>query len=142
MDSSSIVKLYVDEANAYEVRRLVTTADQIATSALAYVEVHSALRRARADRKILSNSAYTRILGEFHGDWAHYLVVSTDERIILEAGEIATKHPLSGADSVHLASVMALREVYPDEVSLSTWDKRLSASAASKGLSLAHEVTS
>jgi predicted nucleic acid-binding protein len=50
------------------------------------------------------------------------------------AADLAIEHALSGADAVHLASVLMLSDAEPVFI---TWDRRLASAAAAAGLSVA-----
>ena len=53
LDTSSLVKLYVDEPGSDAVHRLVGTATAVATSSIAYTETRAALTRRRRERDAL-----------------------------------------------------------------------------------------
>jgi predicted nucleic acid-binding protein len=142
VDSSSIVKLYVPEAGSAETNDVVSNADRVATSLLAYAEVRAALARARRDRRIRTVSSYARCKNQFEQDWPTYLQLAASEGLIHSAGDLAERHALSGFDSVHLSAALALSSGTAEEIQVSTWDQRLAAAAIAEGLSLAHEVKS
>jgi uncharacterized protein len=141
-DTDSICKLYLtDEIGIAETRKAVEEADALATSLLSYAEVRGVLARARRGRRIGSNRAYDRVAAEFEDDWPHYFVILVSPEIVREAGGLAAKQALTGVDALHLASAVSLRAQVPDDISTSTWDKRLAAAFLAEGLALAHEVT-
>ena len=142
MDSSSVVKLYIPAETGWEqVHSIMDAADPAGSSAITYAEVRSALARARRARRIPSTRAYQRILAEFESDWASLFKIEASMELIHRAGDLAERHALSGADAIHLASVLASQQRVPDQVLLSTWDRRLSEAGQQEGLSLAHEVS-
>ena len=140
MDSSSIVKLYVEEEHAKETRGLAQAADRLASTAIAFVEVKAAFARHHRERRIRARSQYQRINEDFDAQWQTFLVHPVTDAVIRHAGTLALAHPLSGYDAVHLASTFAVQTGTPEEVRLSTWDGQLARAARAEGLSLAHEV--
>ena len=50
------------------------------------------------------------------------------------AGELAARHRLRGADAVHLASALALGST---NLTVAVWDRRLHAGVAAAGLAVA-----
>jgi predicted nucleic acid-binding protein len=141
MDSSSIVKLYVqDESGITETRTAAVQADYIATSAIAYAEVRAAFARMRRSGRVRSARAHRGVVAAFETDWPSFLAVNVSSEIIHRAGELTETHPLSGYDALHLASALGTEETIPESITLSTWDNQLSRAAKAEGLSLAHEV--
>ena len=139
MDSSSLVKLYVDDEDGVaETRAAVTAAHEVWTSPLAYAEVRSALAKAhRAQR--LTAVQLRRAASAFDVDWPIYRAVEPTDGVLRAAGDASERHPLSGADALHLASGLALHSRLPGEpVHLTTWDKRLWDAAQADGLTLSH----
>lgn len=141
LDSSSIVKLYVDEDHSNETRQVVATASRVSSTILAYVEVRAALARQRRERRIRTERSYNQVLDTFLADWRDYHSIPTSDEVVERAGDLAADHALSGYDAVHLASAIRLRRGTAEEVRFSTWDGRLARAARSEGLPLAHEVT-
>jgi predicted nucleic acid-binding protein len=81
LDTSALVKLYIDEDGSDVVRKYVKQMAVIATAKIAFVEAHSAF--ARAKREGLINSAVHRqITGQLRYDWRRYLVVEISDELI------------------------------------------------------------
>ena len=59
LDTSSLVKLYVDEPDADDVQRIVGEADVVATSVLAYPEARAAFARRRAPTRSAGSRPHT-----------------------------------------------------------------------------------
>ena len=140
MDSSSIVKLYVDEEHTEETREMAQVADRLASTAIAFVEVKAAFARRHRERRIRTRNQYQRINDDFEAQWQAFLVHPVNDAILRHAGALVVANPLSGYDAVHLASTIAVQARTPEEVRLSTWDLQLGRAARAEGLSLAHEV--
>ena len=129
LDTSSLVKLYVAEKGSDDVWELVTGADIVATSAIAYPEARAALARRRRER-VLTASVFAQAKRAFDTDWPRYLAIDVTSALCQRAGDLAERHRLRGYDSVHLASFL---EVVgrADEVMFSSFDEDLNRVARS-----------
>ncbi len=84
LDTSALVKLYVDEEGSSIVRSAVDDAGLTATSAIAYVEARAAFVRRRHEGGLAAGE-YRRIIRDLGGDWARYLVVEVTDSLIHES---------------------------------------------------------
>ena len=135
LDTSALVKLYVEEEGSGTVREAVAGAEAIATTVIAYVEARAAFARRRRERR-LSPGDYRRILQELDADWEHYLRVEVTADLIRRAAELAETHALRAYDALHLAAATLLRERLQQLVQFACWDSTLSAAARREGLGL------
>lgn len=137
LDTSSLVKLYVDEPGSDEVRGLVDRARIVATSVIAYAEARSALARLRREGA-LRPAAFTSIKRVLDKDWPSYLTLDVTGAISQAAGDLAEQYRLRGYDSVHLASFLEVaRRAGAGETHFSSFDDRLNRAAQSVARSLA-----
>ncbi len=131
-DSSGLVKLLVDEAGTDVAVALWDESAGVVASRLSVPEMSAAL--AAAERGGRVDRARARLARD---EWHRYLValdvVEVSAEIADHAAGLAAAHPLSGADAVHLATALALRE---SELVLATWDRRLRAAALAEGLAV------
>ena len=74
LDSSAIVKLYVDEAYSHDVEALFREADTVLCHRIGYIEVRAALAAARRAGRI-EETAYLAIVADFRSDWSSYSLV-------------------------------------------------------------------
>lgn len=110
VDTSSLVKGYIDEAGSPEVRAHLTDQDFVVTSALTLVEAHSAFSRARfATSSPLSTDRYQAAIEAFETSWRNFILVSPTETIIRGAADLAATRQLRAYDAVHLASAIWFR---------------------------------
>lgn len=133
LDTSALVKLYVDEAGSPIVRSAVDHADLIATSALAYVEARAAFVRRRHERG-LSAGDYRRVVHDLDTDWTRYLVVEVTDLLVRESARLVEAHRLKAYDALHLASAAALRSWLAEPILFASWDFRLERVAKREGL--------
>lgn len=115
LDSSVVVKRYVDEPGSAWVRLVITQLENTAIlSEIAIVEVSAALAmsvRTGKVRKALGRAAYEA----FHADIAAgvYQLLAVARSTIDEAAELAQAHPLKGYDAVHLATGLEAAATWP-----------------------------
>ena len=131
LDTSALVKLYVEEVHSAAVRKWVAEVEVVAACRVAYPEAVSALnRRMRAGD--LSRSAYGISFRALRRDWDRLAVVDFRE---VEAGRLAAKYGLRGFDAIHLSSAMAIASAPagPDLL-FSSFDAALNRAAAGERL--------
>jgi predicted nucleic acid-binding protein len=133
LDSSSLVKIYLEEAESDLVREWMGVAEAVATSRVAYPEVLSAFTR-RKEQGDFDLQAFELLQESLASDWASFVLLPVQER---RAGALVVKHVLRGFDAVHLAAVSALRETLTgDSVLFSSFDGRLLRAARKEGISV------
>jgi predicted nucleic acid-binding protein len=132
VDSSNLVKLYLDEDDSRQIEESVAIADEIACSRLGLVEVHAALARAPKGHRI-TDQDYDRSVVDFTLEWREVLKISVTNRLLLTASTLAAKHGLRGYDAVHLSSAIALRNNSVDEVRISARDDDIRGAAIREG---------
>jgi predicted nucleic acid-binding protein len=133
LDTSALVKFYVEEDGSTLVRKWIDNAETVATSIIAYVEARAAFARRRRERRI-STTAYAAMIRDFEADWDHYLILEATEPLIKRAGKIAEAHALRAYDAIHLASARILKDKLMETVSFASWDERLTFAARKEAL--------
>ncbi len=133
LDTSSLVKLYVEEDESSKVDALVKSSEVTATSLVAYAEARAAFAR-RFCEKAFTNNEYNRLKEFFDKDWSRYLILSVTEDMIRLAGDLAEKHALRGFDSIHLASALTLRQELSSPILFSCFDDNLQKASEREGL--------
>ncbi len=129
LDTSSLVKLYLEEDGRQAVRSLVDMATVVATSVIAYPEARSAFARLRREDG-LDDEELARVKGDFERDWSSLLTLHVTEKIWRHAGELTEIHSLRGFDSLHLASYLALTDLdLTQGIEFSAFDQQLSDAA-------------
>jgi len=129
LDTSSLVKLYVEEDGSAAVRHLVEKADVVSSSVVAYAEARAALARQRREGG-LSPAEQRRARADLDSDWPRLLALDVDQSVAQRAGDLAERHGLRGFDSLHLASFHLLVEEFPEEeVRFSSFDGKLNRAA-------------
>ena len=130
VDTSSLVKLYVQEAGSETVQELVQTASLVVTSQVAYPEARAALARRRRER-ILRPKAFAAAKRALDADWPRYVAIAATGTLCREAGDLAERYRLRGFDSIHLASFAEVLRGNQGstDVHFSSFDDRLNRAA-------------
>ena len=129
LDTSSLVKFYVEEAGSETVRALVTAATVVATAGIAYPEARAAFARLRREHA-LRPAAFTSVKRALDDDWPRYLTLDITADISRAAGDLAERFALRGYESVHLAVFAAVaRHAGAGATSFSSFDDRLNRAA-------------
>jgi predicted nucleic acid-binding protein len=131
LDTSSLVKLYIEEPFSDEVRRWVQDATTLVSSCVAYPETLSAFARRHRDRD-LDDAGFHRVVQGFQRDWEAFAVVQVQESL---AGQMAMKHVIRGFDAVHLAAALVIRDSVPT-LAFTSFDGRLNQAATQEGLTV------
>lgn len=135
MDTSALMKVYIEEDGSEVARRLVTGAD-LAMSRVGYAEARAGLARAlRAGR--LDERSFPTVLRSFEERWTLVSVVEITESLVREAGDLAQEHALRGFDAIHLASGLTFQRESGEPVTFSAWDGLLLGAAEAEGLAVA-----
>ena len=128
LDTSSLVKLYVEEKGSRLVRELVERAELVATSVVTYAEARAALARQRREGG-LTAVGFERAKKDLEQDWPRYLAVEVSEAVYRNAGDLAEKHHLRAFDSLHLASYLSLYGDGVRQIRFSSFDEALNRAA-------------
>ncbi len=123
LDTSSLVKLFVDEEESSSVRELVAQASWVATSMIAYPEARSAFARQHRDG-VLTTRDHELVKTSFEENWSRLLVLRLGDQVRRHAGEVAEDYALKALDSIHLASYLELCRTV-QSVRFSSFDERL-----------------
>ena len=124
LDTSSLVKLYVEEDESSRVDLLVKSSEVTATSLVAYAEARAAFAR-RFRENAFTTDEYNRLKEFFDKDWGSYLILSVTAEMIRLAGDLGEKHALRGFDSIHLASALTLHQELSSPIIFSCFDDNL-----------------
>jgi predicted nucleic acid-binding protein len=132
-DSSAFAKQYLNEHMSAETLALISSADRVSASLVTYVEVVSAIARARRQRMV-SAAIATAMLDALDGDWGRMVALDVTNTIVHHAAELALTYGLRAYDAVHLASALEWQETVGEQVTFATFDRALHTAAAEAGL--------
>lgn len=118
LDSSALVKRYVDEEGSATVRRQMSGAGAWVASQVTFVEMLRVLSEAPEAAK------------RARAEWPRFDVVAVSPPVCETAVALAGRHRLRSLDAIQLASAVMAGSMRLD---LATWDQRLHAAALAEG---------
>jgi predicted nucleic acid-binding protein len=127
LDTSALVKLYVEEAGSPAAASWVAEAGVVATARIAYAEARAAFARQRREGG-LTAASLRRVVAHLDDDWVRYAVVEITDALVRTAGRYAERYALRGFDALHLAAAAELRQP-EDTVAFASFDRALSRAA-------------
>lgn len=133
LDTSILVKLYVQEPDSQRVAELVEETKAAATSLVACAEARAAFARLHREGAF-SPEEYDRLVSAFRKDWVEYLMVYPTQEVVFRAGALAEKHGLRGFHAIHLASALTLRDELSRRIVFSSADRKLQEASTAEGL--------
>ena len=135
VDTSTLIKLIVEEAGSERAELIWRTADSVASVSLVVVEAHAALAAAARDKRLSSKQ-----LGVAQEELAQLVagihLVDVTAELIESAAELAQSESLWGYDVVHLAGA-----VFVEAAILTSADNDLCAAARRQGMHEANPLT-
>lgn len=134
IDTSSLLKLLIDEDGSDRVELIWDTADTLASVALIVVESRAALATARRGRR-LSISQHQRAVDEVTALIDEISIVEVTEDLLEHAAQLAEEEGLRGYDAVHLAAALAVEATV-----LSSADTDLCDAAERRGLHVSNPL--
>jgi predicted nucleic acid-binding protein len=133
LDTSALVKRYIEEPGASQVSALFRRGPRLAVSRLAEVEACAALARRVRDRTIPA-ALHLKLRAMLAEDLEFIRVVEVTERIAGSACDLCAKHPLRAYDAIHLSTALYLRDRIDPDVCFVCSDRTLARIAHEIGL--------
>jgi hypothetical protein len=138
LDSSAWVKRCFDEAGGGQVRNLFVQHDMLGCSPLGLIEVGSTLARKRTAGEVRPAEFGPKRTSLLE-DWRRFLQMEMTPAVVQRALDAGDAYGLRGADSVHLASALILKEALDldsQEFAFVTSDLELKTAALKAGLAV------
>ena len=139
LDTSALIKRYVNEPGTKDIRAWIRSADSISTSLLTRAETAAGMTRL-LNRGILTEEDFRLALEQFRVDWIDYHRIPVNEELIARTDFLACQYNLRGYDAVHLASALVWQEALMVPVTLATYDQELAEACKKSGLRVLPEV--
>jgi uncharacterized protein len=133
LDSSALIKRFIEEKGSECVQRLIEREKPAATAKVAYAEIHSGLARKRREGSLLS-SRYVLICRQVELDWNSYVRMDLTNDVLSLARKLIQRHPLRGFDAIHLASALILKAGLGERVVFASADVRQLQAATKENL--------
>jgi len=127
VDSSALLKRYVDEADSDVAEQFLNADSVLATSWVTVVEVRRNLARLLAGPDLLAAQA------QFTADLEALAMITCDGAVAAAAGDIGEVLGVRSLDAIHLASAQRLRI---DHLTFLTFDVRQAQAARSLGFNV------
>lgn len=115
-------------------REAAAQEDPIAASMLAFAEIHATFARRRREGLLLAPE-FEEIRLRLTEDWEELMQIPTGAEILALIPGLCERHPLRGADAVHLASALLLRQEGL-EILFACSDGSLLEAAVAEGLAI------
>ena len=136
LDTSALVKLYLEEEGTARVMELTEDPDvvQMIILVITLIESRSAVRRRQREGNISRVDA-DRILKQMEEEAsASYHIQSLTDAVMEEAARLIDRHPLRAYDALQLAGCLIARQNVPGTLTFVCADTRLCEAARSEGL--------
>lgn len=129
-DTSVLVKCYVEESGSAQAVVLLRR-HGVLTSALAPIEISSALRRHQHQGQ-LSDREHAWILARFQRERPFWMMMEPDARVLAMAEDLAGSLPVKTLEAVHLASALTFQEETGLRIPFITADRQQHGAAAER----------
>ena len=133
LDTSALVKLFLDEQHSDLVRHWAEASARVMVSELSWTEMCAALALKRRTGQITVTQV-SATLAELDRDWPRYQRLGTDAALFADAGKLALRLDLRACDSVQLASAWRAFGATGAALKFCSFDRKLNTAAQGLGL--------
>lgn len=135
IDTSALMKLFIQETHSDDIRRLVENADLVATGLITRAETAAGINRLTR-MSLLNQAECEAALSNFRKEWGDYHRIQVTEQIVIRADFLTGQYSLRGYDAVHLACALTWSELLGAPVTIATFDKELYEAAQKSGMEI------
>lgn len=132
LDTSALVKLFIDEEYSDLVRDARLRASQVCCSRLAWAETVVTFARAKREGRITQDVFY-RLVESLDVYWQGVIVVEVTQDMLNAIPLLVLSHPLRTYDAIHLASAKVQSQRADDEILFAAFDESLARAARRVG---------
>ncbi len=133
LDTSSLIKLYLEEEHSDLVRTWAAGAEVLCTSRITFPEAVAALAR-RWRQRDLDRPAFDAVHQSLEDDWPGFIAVELNEEA---AAEVAVRLALRGFDAIQLAAAIEIVAASGQAPAFfSSFDRQLNRAARAEGLAV------
>ena len=134
VDTSTIIKLVIDERGSDRAREIWNSADTLASVSLVEVEARAALAAARRAKRVTA-AEHRRARTALDSLLDQLDTIAVTDAVVGHASDLAEKHGLRGYDAVHLAGAKLVNADL-----LTSADEALCQAAANEGIRVANPL--
>lgn len=131
-----MIKRYLAETGSDAVSELWGSASLIAASQLLYAEMIATFARKRREEPKNTHSL-AQMQEAFRADFQTMTRIAINDDVHRRVDDLLGRHPLRGADAVHLASAVLVHHVLREHVTFACADVALVNAARAEGLAVA-----
>jgi uncharacterized protein len=135
LDTSALLKRYIQENGSEEVGKLLGLADGLGSSSITHTEMAAAMSRATRMGAFPQEEAQAA-WKDFLTDWASLTRLKVSAPLIERAAALAWEYGLRGYDAIHLASALVWQDSLEMPVTLATFDRELWLAAQKAGMTV------
>jgi predicted nucleic acid-binding protein len=133
MDTSALIKRYIEENGSENVVAWMREADMIGTSLITRVEMAGTITHAMRG-SCLPVQDGAEALDEFRSDWHGFQHINIDDTLVARADSLASMYGLRGYDAVQLACALTWQGLLEVSVRFASYDKELHEAAQMSGM--------
>jgi predicted nucleic acid-binding protein len=135
-DTSALVKRYLVEEGSTAIEALWNATTRAVASEILYDEMAATF--ARKKREVPADAdSIDKARATFRAEWLSMRRVAVGDDVHARVDELLARHPLRGADAIHLASALLVRDALQQPVTFACADQKLVTAARAEGLSVA-----
>ncbi|MCK4275176.1 MAG: type II toxin-antitoxin system VapC family toxin [Phycisphaerae bacterium] len=135
IDTSALLKKYIQETGSDEVVRLWTSPQEMAISRVGYAEALAAFARRRREGT-LTQDLFEAVVEQFKVDWKSLARLPVSDELDHFVDRLVRGHSLRGLDVIHLASALSISEGAVEDFLFVSADRRLLDAARREGLNV------
>ena len=135
-DTSAMIKRYLAENGSDAVSELWANASLIAASQILYAEMIATFARKRREEP-KNTQSIDQMQEAFRADFQTMTRIAVNDDVHRRVDELLGRHPLRGADTVHLASAVLVHDVLQERVTFACADVGLANAARAEGFDIA-----
>ncbi len=133
LDTSAIVKQFIEEPGSQEVVTALQQAEIIGTAIITKTETIAAIAKTVRIGLVPQNIA-EGLVQIFYQQWLQIFRIEVNEMLVARASMVAWDLGLRGYDAIHLAAALIWQESSNVEVKMFTFDKQLWNAAKKRDL--------
>jgi predicted nucleic acid-binding protein len=140
VDTSALVKRYVQESSSEQVTTLIDSAEATGSSILTQVEIAAALAKGVRQARLDDGSA-RRAWDDYLAHWPSFTRLVVSAGVLERASELTWEHGLRAYDALHFASALIWQDAIAAPITLATFDRELWTAAQRAGIHVWPEQT-